>query len=574
MNQRPFVFVAILFVLAVDIAFAWQRIEGPSRSEFGGHPDEAAHYVTGLMFHDYFVAVAKWAKGRVTRNGLDAPWPGTPLQYGNAYYAHYPKIGLGVWPPVFYLVQSAWTLPFGVSRGSLLALMCALTATDALLVYVALRRDCGILAAMLGGLLFTCLPLVREFTGMVMAEMLSTAFMFGATLVFGEYLDRERPRDAVWFGFLAALAILTKGTGVALGLMAFLAIALTRRWHLLAKPSLWISAAITAVLAGPWTWIFRNAGKGGWEQPHPSLAWTRQAIVFFVGKFGASLSPVVFLLFCAGVITWLRLDRKTTEQAEGESESAFRRDLRKSGRWAALAALVIAVIVFQSVFPAGKETRHLIPALAAGAAFALLGFVTCARAVMARLRKPPREDRPALLAFSYPALAAGLALIASAALPISDRSNFGFAKLAEMAVGQAEPHDVMLVSSDAVGEGMFIAEVAQRDAHRPGYFVRRSSKELAASEWNGSGYRQKFRLDEDLLAYLASGNIHFLVVDQSMPEGKWVAHHTAVASLVNAEPSRFWLIAFSDIWRDGEENLLSARLFRINPLKFPPPKSQ
>ncbi|MGB6075548.1 MAG: hypothetical protein WBG29_07920, partial [Candidatus Acidiferrales bacterium] len=62
--------------------------------EFGGYPDEPAHYVTGLMFHDYFASLHYFS----------------PLQFAENYYVHYPKVGIGHWPPVFYLLQAFWTL--------------------------------------------------------------------------------------------------------------------------------------------------------------------------------------------------------------------------------------------------------------------------------------------------------------------------------------------------------------------------------------------------------------------------------------------------------------------------------
>src|SRR5258708_14104031 len=40
---------------------------------------------------------------------------------------------------------------------------------------------------------------------------LSAVLMFGAMLAFGAFLDGEKRRDAICFGVLAALAILTKG---------------------------------------------------------------------------------------------------------------------------------------------------------------------------------------------------------------------------------------------------------------------------------------------------------------------------------------------------------------------------
>ncbi len=126
------------FVLAFDLAFFWQSRLGAYQSEFGGHPDEAAHVVTGLFIRDALVETWHYATGG---------FHGSPVRIGkefaDRYYTHYPKIGLGVWPPFFYLVQSAWTWPFGASRTALLLLLCALAAALAWLVFRVVREELG-----------------------------------------------------------------------------------------------------------------------------------------------------------------------------------------------------------------------------------------------------------------------------------------------------------------------------------------------------------------------------------------------------------------------------------------------
>ena len=71
-------------IFAVVVALQWTH--GAYQAEFGAHPDEAAHYVTGLMIRDYIAA------------GM----PGHPMAYTQNYYNHYPKVALGNWPPLFY----------------------------------------------------------------------------------------------------------------------------------------------------------------------------------------------------------------------------------------------------------------------------------------------------------------------------------------------------------------------------------------------------------------------------------------------------------------------------------------
>src|ERR1051325_9100792 len=84
---------------------------GTFHSEFGRYQDEGMHYITGLLVHD-FVASGHWTH---------------PMAFAKEYYVHFPKVGLGQWPPLFYVIQTAWTLVFGVSRQSVLFLMVVLT---------------------------------------------------------------------------------------------------------------------------------------------------------------------------------------------------------------------------------------------------------------------------------------------------------------------------------------------------------------------------------------------------------------------------------------------------------------
>ena len=287
----------VALLAACALALFWQWEFGAYRSEFGGHPDEAAHVVTGLFVRDALVEGWKYAAGG---------FHGSPVRLGrefaDRYYTHYPKIGLGVWPPFFYLVRASWTLPFGASRISLLLLLGVLAAILGGMVFRVLRDEFGASLAGVAAAVLLSLPLVRTYYGMVMAETLSAVLMLGAMLAFGAFLDREKRRDAIWFGVLAALAILTKGTGLALGLAAPLALLMTRRFHLLARPALWLSVAIVVVVAGPWTWATRNLGKGGWLQPDPSWSFTREALPYYAGKCAVALGPVLLLFVAIGVL--------------------------------------------------------------------------------------------------------------------------------------------------------------------------------------------------------------------------------------------------------------------------------
>ena len=86
-----------IFTFCFSLAALLSWFAGAFQAEFGGYPDEPAHYVTGLMIHDY---IAGW-------------FPATPLRFAENYYLHYPKVAFGHWPPVFHFLQAIWMLLFG-----------------------------------------------------------------------------------------------------------------------------------------------------------------------------------------------------------------------------------------------------------------------------------------------------------------------------------------------------------------------------------------------------------------------------------------------------------------------------
>ncbi len=238
---------------------ALQMVNGTYWNEFGGHPDEAGHYVTGLMVRD-FLASGQWQD---------------PLSFAKNHYLHYPKGALGHWPPVFYGIEAAWTLVAPPSRASMLLLMALLTALLAATLYQTLRQELTPLVAGAAALLLLAVPIIRVSSGMMMAEIPLALFDFWAVLCFGRYLDTERWSDAAAFGLCAALAILTKGSGLALALVPPIAILLTWRFHLLARPSLWCSAGIVMLLCAPWYWVTLNLARTTWSEASPTLEYTR-----------------------------------------------------------------------------------------------------------------------------------------------------------------------------------------------------------------------------------------------------------------------------------------------------------
>jgi hypothetical protein len=473
----------------------------------------------------------------MVRDYLASGLHGSPLHYADGYYRHYPKIGLGVWPPFFYAVQAVWTLVFPAGVGSVLWLMALLALCVSLVAGWWLWREFGWLEALAGTLLLTSLPLVQQYSNMVMAEMLSTLLMFGATGYFARFMEREARRDAIGFGICAGLAIMTKGTGLALAFMPALAILFANRYPLLRRPGLWGAALLVAVIAGPWTWHFRNEGRGGWEQPSPSLGFTEAAITFYGRSIAVALGGMLALLALAGAI------------------SLFLPGARKPAIAQCSLALVLGVWVFQCLTPVGLEARHLTPAMPALIILAMTGFSAMTARMNARARM---AITVALLGifFGWPALVhpptpppgygslGNQIAVSPFRIPRKEWSGFEPIALAALA---ARPGAPILIASDARGEGMFIADVAVMDPHRPGYVVQRASKILASSTWSGSGYQSLYQTPAQVQAALSQAGIRLVVTDASL------LHPSAHEALLTQAVAGFPIIGTSSALRDGVE---------------------
>lgn len=521
-------FPAALFPLFLAVAIGLQVLDGAYRCEFGGHPDEAGHYVTGLLIRD-FIARAK---------------PGNPLGYAKTYYAYYPKVALGNWPPGFYLLQAAWTLPFGAGRTQVLVLMAGIAAlVAALIAGMAAGRVPRPLAAGCG-LAFLLLPLVQSHVAMVMTEPTIALLALLATVFWARYLADERAADAIAFGVVAATCILTKGTGFLLAGVPVFSVLLTRRWELLKRASFWLAAVVVAVLAGPWTLLTLKLAKEGWEEGSPSLAFTLSAIPYYADKLHQSLgSPLLALLLLGLAVTMARAWR------EG----------RKAGLEAAVAALVLSVFLLHVLVPCGHEARHLIPALAGGCVLIAVGANEIWRRLGATRLGRTGE------AVGLVVLVAVVFALQTFALPA--KGYRGFQPVAEQIL--ATPEDaqtVLFVSSDARGEGMFISEVAMREK-RPGHHVLRASKLLASSSWSGGDYVAKATDTAGLVETLAAAKVGLVVIDTTLPEARLakMPHHALLTLVAAADPVLFEPVAIHPLWRADERFDHGILVYRFHP---------
>jgi hypothetical protein len=510
-----------------------QFLSGTYRSEFAGYPDEGAHYVTGLMVHDYIVA------GRLA-----------PLeQFAKSYYLHYPKVSIGHWPPFFYLVQAAWTLMLPASRASLLVLMAFITTVVAFALYRAVASEMGEFAGIAAGLFFIGLPVTQESSGMLMADALVALLALLAVLRFARFMDQGRPLDALLFGLFSAMTILTKGTGLALAGVPLIAIALTNRWKLLLRPAFWLPVAVVVPLCAPWYWITRHMLQSTGEHPTSAFSYIETAVRFYVAHSFRILGAALFGLALLGFIVQVILKRRREVGA----------------KWAVLAALVISIGFLSCVVPVlpiggqrqvmGTEERFLFPAIPAIIAFGFAGM----EYIVGRLVSNRLNANAGRIVLALIIAATLVPKVFSRKAPIS----FGFSPVAKNLIAQPElKKAVVLISSDAIGEGMFISQVAMAEK-RPGHYLVRASKVLCDCSWSGEEHTPLYPNPAALMGYFDRSPIQVVVDDESAPARSSFEFHHILRKTIQQYPSRWQLIGTFPVSRDGVVHPAAIKVYKV-----------
>ena len=496
-NAAVFVFLFLLVVLL-------QWLSGAYRSEFGGYPDEPAHYATSVMVRDYILG-GHYAK---------------PMQFAANYYRHYPKIAFGHWPPLLYAIQGVWMVLFSESRTSVLLELALSTALAAYLLFWVARRFYGFGAGVLSAVLLSCLPIVQVYSNEEMAESLLLITTFCSALFFFRYLEDHRWQDSFWFGIFCSLAILTKGNGWALVMIPPIAILLTFQWRLLLTWAFWIPVPVVGLLCMPWQVMTLAMAQRGWTGgAKPNVPYTLQALGEFASITKDLIGWAILLLAAAGFIYRIALALRTRRVRPVDS---------------VMFGLIFSMWVFHSIVPAGVEARKLINALPGIILFALAGGQWLGQTLTERMR----GWHPA---YVYPAIAAGaVTLFCAEIFTIPKEQHYGFTELSNYIEGQPEWKDaVLLVSSEWDGEGLLISELMMQD-HRPGHTVLRANKLLSSSDWTGKATESLCNSTGELMQILKKKQVRAVVLD-TYPKRQTYRHNELILEAIRAYPDQWRL---------------------------------
>jgi hypothetical protein len=478
-SADPLVFAAMFAIVILT-----QLVTGAYTQSIGGYADEPGHFMSGLLIRDYIAA------------GL--PWP--PMSWAEAYYAHHPTLGIGYWPPLFYMAEAGWMLLFGYSRTSMLLFIAVICAALQYLLFRAARNHFGFATALGVATALPLIPAVAWSNSMIMTDVFVTLVAFAATLALGRCLETPSLKNGLLFGMLFGLALLTKLSAAFVLLAVPLAIVISRRFDILRRPALWIAAAVVCVTAGPWFLGMSHFTTRGLLPDHATHH-------FFVAlkEYGEMLykstGPIVLVLAVAGgvVITL----QKTQPYV-----------------WAAIAAHTVAVALLLAVSPVYMEARY---AIAAMPAMLLLAAMTVSR-LLAGARPAFRVAAITLVCLSPVQLAEPVRVAVR-----NPAVHTAAKRLSEIAL----PGDAVLVSSDRF-EGAMVAELATLEPRRPGRVTLRASKVFADMDWNATRYNLRFGSDSQLEDELRRRGADFVLIDGSTP--KSFPHHLLLRTMLETNP--------------------------------------
>ncbi len=426
---------AIAFGFAA-LALAWAT-GGLSPSLIG--PDEGGHYVNALFLGDW------------VRAGFPAPIP-----FAQDYYAHFPRLTIGHWPPGWYLLEAPVFAALRPSPyGALLisAFVAGLPGGAIVWAFDRVRRPVLGLAL---GLLYVLLPLVVDGARNLLLDQPVALVVALAAIAWARASDKPSWARFLTFAVVAAAAPLVKGNGALVALIPALDLALTGRWRLLRLPALWVSALLTLAVVAPWYWLSFKIAAGGFNYA-PGLAYAGLALSANAQAIFANLGVGGIALALVG------------------AASAFGAFPPAESRIARLAiAVTVATLLFQSSVPAAIEPRYITPLLPWLVVLAGLGLVTLVRA-----------GRAAQLAgVAFGALAVAPSLIALWMLP--PKPDVGAPALGAAIAKQG---GIWLVDGRAGDEGAVIAAAAYADGGAKRLWVSRASQWLSSSDFMGRGYK-------------------------------------------------------------------------------------
>jgi hypothetical protein len=491
--RRLTIGVRTLIVFGVFFLLVWatQHRAGAPSAAFGAFPDEPAHFVGGLMFHDY-LSNSSWKD---------------PIGYVRDYHLRLPFFALGVWPPLFYAIEGAWMEVFGERRESIMWLVAVIAAALATALYRVLEKQFDVGTALAGGAMFLLVPVVQWSECVVMADLICSLFAVFAIIFFARFMDSLRWYDSALFGLFAGLALLTKNSTYFLVLVPVIAIPAARRWDLLRSRALWIAPMVVTCLYLPWLVVSRPflllgihglelPGFWGIQRDYSVTLWRQTSFLLPLAAIGAgyliiSKRPIRPIAMCMLAVI------------PAVSIGIFAAKVPVQDRLLIVSYGAVIFLACECLAALLRSWKRKAVVLACLLTFGVLSW--------GQFRRPPVNHLRDAVAF----------------LQARDGNHPG----------------ALVVPSS--GEGPWIAELAQSEAKRPLRIILRPTKVFGDENWNGTNWHPFYTSATKLQVFFDRVPVKYCILAPPAA-GRSYPHEQMLESVVGGNPEQWHLIFSGD----------------------------
>jgi hypothetical protein len=443
-------------VAVMVLVLAMQVRSGAYAGDLTFDPDEPAAAVSSLLVRDYVVQA----------------FPANPVAFARTFYAHYPKVAIGRWPPLFFCGEGLWMLVAGRSRAAMLVFVALCAAALVFSVYLVVRRRSSVSVALLSVSVLIYPEAFRQMLSAVRPDLLLAVLIFWAAVECGEFMRSGSVRDRNIFLLLTVAALLVHGRAAVLLLLPFCLLPLRKR---IVPWKWWTGGMLVALLLlAPHVIGQSDAISFGAALREARLYGVR--LIFNVGW------PGLLLALVGSIVAFRERSRRVL--------------------WVSMAALFVCGLALNVLVPIEFHDRLLLPTLPAIAVLAGVGVDVLVK----------RVRRGAGWAEQLVVAALAVVWIAVAVARVQAKPSLGYKKL--VADCLLCGHEVSLIDGDGANEGGLIVEASLTDPSRK-YTVLRGSKVLARSTWSGKNYRLLYGSPAEVLRYLDRAGVSLVLVQET-----------------------------------------------------------
>ena len=414
-----------------------QYRSGAFTADLASDADEPAHAVSSLMVHDY----------------LTQAFPRDPLKFAWMFYAHYPKVAIGHWPPLFYCGEATWMLVAGRSQRALLLFVALCGAALLGSIYFEVNRRTSAAAALVSASVLLTTSVFQKLVCGVHPDLLLALTIFWSAVHCADFMAFGSPRSRNLFLGFGVAALLVHGRGGMVLLLPFCLLPLRRR----AANWKWLAAGLAVLL---FMLLVPHA-------IHEASSFSVTGLPAHAYEFVAGIAAltgwpgILLALLGLGLVF---------------------RSFRQKPFWVAMASMGVCGMVFDLLVPVPFDTRYLLPTLVAVAVLAGGG----AQTIVERVSLASSLWRRAPYAAMGTAALASMAITA-ARVPV--KPNHGYRNM--IANCLLCENQTTLIAGSAIDEGGLIAEASLADPLRA-HTVLRASKVLAETDWSRSYTELRF----------------------------------------------------------------------------------